>query len=40
MTLAAGEYAIDLAIMAGPDNWWIELNRITEPDDTSWFPFG
>lgn len=38
--IAAGEYAIDLAIMVGPDNLWIELNQITEPDDTSWFPFG
>lgn len=38
--IAAGEYAIDLAIMVGPDNLWIELNQITEPEDTNWFPFG
>jgi len=34
----AGEYGIDLAIMVGPDNLWIELNQIKEPQDTQWFP--
>lgn len=36
--IAADEYSIDLAIMTGPDNLWIELNQITEPEDTNWFP--
>lgn len=37
--IASGEFKIDVAIMAGPDNLWIELNQITEPQDTNWFPF-
>ncbi len=36
--IAAGEYRIDVAILAGPDNLWIELNQILEPADTHWFP--
>jgi len=36
--IANGEYKIDVAILAGPDNLWIELNQITEPEDTNWFP--
>lgn len=38
--IAAGEFKIDVAIMAGPDNLWIELNQIKEPGDTGWFPYG
>ncbi|RDH90412.1 MAG: hypothetical protein DIZ77_03080 [endosymbiont of Seepiophila jonesi] len=37
--LAGGEYKIDVAILVGPDNLWIELNQITEPEDTNWFPW-
>jgi len=36
--IANGEYKIDVAIMVGPDNLWIELNQIQEPKDTGWFP--
>ena len=36
--VAAGEYKIEVSIMAGPDNLWIELNQITEPEETNWFP--
>jgi catechol 2,3-dioxygenase-like lactoylglutathione lyase family enzyme len=36
--IEAGEFRIDVAILAGPDNLWIELNEIHEPADTSWFP--
>jgi len=36
--IAAGEFKIDIAIMVGPDNIWIELNQIKEPEDTQWFP--
>lgn len=36
--IANGEYHIDVAIMVGPDNLWIELNQVTEPEDTHWFP--
>jgi catechol 2,3-dioxygenase-like lactoylglutathione lyase family enzyme len=36
--MAAGEFKIDVAILAGPDNLWIELNEIHEPADTNWFP--
>ena len=36
--IAAGEFKIDIAILVGPDNLWIELNQIREPDDTNWFP--
>lgn len=36
--IAAGEFKIDIAIMVGPDNLWIELNQIAEPADTGWFP--
>ncbi len=35
-----GEFKIDVAILVGPDNLWIELNQIKEPADTHWFPFG
>jgi hypothetical protein len=35
--LAQGEFKIDVAILAGPDNLWIELNEIHEPVDTGWF---
>ena len=38
--IANGEFRIDVAILAGPDNLWIELNEITEPHDTGWFPHG
>ncbi len=38
--IADGEFAIDVAILVGPDNLWIELNQITEPKDTNWFPYG
>ncbi|MCB1723979.1 MAG: hypothetical protein KDJ39_09835 [Gammaproteobacteria bacterium] len=38
--IAAGEFKIDVAIMVGPDNLWIELNQISEPADTGWFPYG
>jgi catechol 2,3-dioxygenase-like lactoylglutathione lyase family enzyme len=37
--LANGECKIDVAILVGPDNLWIELNQITEPEDTNWFPW-
>ena len=36
--IAAGEFRIDVAIMVGPDNLWVELNEVKEPDDTQWFP--
>ena len=35
----AGEYKHDVAIFAGPDNLWIELNEVKEPLDTQWFPY-
>lgn len=38
--IADGEFRIDVAILAGPDNLWIELNEIREPADTNWFPHG
>jgi catechol 2,3-dioxygenase-like lactoylglutathione lyase family enzyme len=38
--LAAGDFRIDVAILVGPDNLWVELNEIHEPDDTQWFPGG
>lgn len=38
--IANGEFSIDVAILAGPDNLWIELNEIREPEDTGWFPYG
>ena len=34
----AGEFVRDVAILVGPDNLWVELNQITEPDDTRWYP--
>lgn len=37
--IAAGEFRIDVAILVGPDNLWIELNQIQEPADTRWFPW-
>ncbi len=36
--IAAGEFRIDVAILVGPDNLWIELNEVKEPADTNWFP--
>jgi len=36
--IAAGEFKIDVAILVGPDNLWIELNEVKEPADTGWFP--
>lgn len=38
--IADGEFKIDVAILVGPDNLWIELNQIKEPADTGWFPCG
>lgn len=38
--IADGEFSMDVAIMVGPDNLWIEINQITEPADTNWFPRG
>ena len=34
----AGEFKHDVAIFVGPDNLWIELNEIQEPQDTQWYP--
>ena len=36
--ISAGEFKHDVAILAGPDNVWIELNEIQEPADTQWYP--
>lgn len=36
--LAAGELRHEVAILAGPDNLWIELNEIQEPADLRWYP--
>lgn len=36
--IAHGEYGIEVAILVGPDNLWIELNEVKEPADTGWFP--
>ena len=36
--ISAGEFRHDVAIFAGPDNLWIELNEIREPADTQWYP--
>jgi len=36
--IAAGEFKHDVAILVGPDNIWVELNQIKEPDDTRWYP--
>lgn len=33
----AGEWRHDVAILAGPDNLWIELNELHEPADLGWF---
>ena len=38
--MAKGEFNIEVAILGGPDNLWIELNEIHEPEDTGWFPGG
>lgn len=38
--IADGEYRIDIAILVGPDNLWIEINEVKEPSDTGWFPHG
>lgn len=35
--IANGEFSIEVAILAGPDNLWIELNQVKEPGDTRWF---
>ncbi len=34
----AGEYRHRVAILVGPDNLWVELNEVTEPADTRWYP--
>jgi hypothetical protein len=34
----SGEYKHEVAIMVGPDNLWIELNEVKEPEDARWFP--
>ena len=34
----AGEFKHDVAIFVAPDNLWIELNAIREPQDTRWYP--
>ena len=36
--ITAGEFKHDVAIFAGPDNLWIELNQVKEPADTQWYP--
>ena len=36
--IAAGEFRHDVAILVAPDNVWIELNEIKEPEDTQWYP--
>lgn len=36
--IARGEFDHQVAILAGPDNVWVELNQITEPADTRWYP--
>ncbi|MBU0553983.1 VOC family protein [Myxococcota bacterium] len=36
--LKAGDLRHDVAILVGPDNLWIELNEIHEPQDTQWYP--
>jgi catechol 2,3-dioxygenase-like lactoylglutathione lyase family enzyme len=36
--IAAGEYRHEVAIFPGPDNLWIELNEVREPEDAHWFP--
>lgn len=33
----AGEFTHEVAILAGPDNLWIELNEVHEPPDVRWF---
>jgi len=33
----AGEYRHDVAILAGPDNLWVELNEVHEPAELGWF---
>jgi hypothetical protein len=38
--IADGEFEVEVAILARPDNLWIELNQIREPADTNWFPCG
>lgn len=38
--IANGEYRVDVAILAGPDNLWVEINEVKEPPDTGWFPHG
>ncbi len=36
--IASGEYRHDVALFPGPDNLWIELNEVHEPQDARWFP--
>lgn len=36
--IAGGEYRHAVAILAAPDNLWIELNEVHEPLDTGWYP--
>jgi hypothetical protein len=36
--ITAGEFRHDVAIFVAPDNLWIELNEIQEPQDTQWYP--
>jgi catechol 2,3-dioxygenase-like lactoylglutathione lyase family enzyme len=36
--ITAGEFKHDVAILVGPDNLWVELNQIREPEDTRWYP--
>lgn len=36
--ITAGEYRHAVAILAAPDNLWIELNELREPPDTGWYP--
>ena len=33
----AGEFTHEVALLAGPDNLWIELNEVHEPPDVNWF---
>ena len=36
--IKAGEFRHDVAILVAPDNYWVELNHVTEPADTRWYP--
>lgn len=35
--IKAGDFKHDVAILAAPDNYWVELNHVREPDDTRWY---